>query len=408
MKAKILTLAVAALCVAPLAAGAQNSDAGAKDREAGLTHTKAEREYLARLGDCVACHTSDPNKPFAGGTSFHTPIGIMYATNITPDPTYGIGTYTLEEFTRAVRDGVRKDGGRLYPAMPYPSYTKISDDDIRGLYEYFMNDVAPLAVENKKNEIPWLISMRWPLGIWNTVFNDPGRYTPDATKSEEWNRGAYLVQSLGHCGTCHTPRGLVFAEKGLDEKSKDFLGGAVFEGWYSVPLTGPTGFTPEQLKADLRQGLSAHNAISGPMSLVVTNSTQHLTEKDMDSIVTYLMSLQTPAPAETTVARGARDYAEYCAMCHGPQGKGIPFVVPALAGNRLVVAEDPATTIKIVAYGGKSPATEARVPLTMPAYRSEMSDEQLAGILTFLRQSWGNQASPVTIKQVRKSLVEGY
>src|SRR5579871_5024976 len=203
-------------------------------------------EYLARAGDCVACHSVPGGKAFAGGLKMGTPLGAIYSTNITPDPETGIGNYTLDDFDRAVRSGVDKDGNHLYPAMPYPSYAKITDDDLKALYTFFMKDVPAVKQQNKPNEIPWYLSPRWPLAIWNAVFAPSGGFTPRADRDAAWNRGAYLVEGLGHCGACHTPRGWTFAEKALDDRGSAYLQGAELDAW-SAP----------NLRGDLRTGLGA-------------------------------------------------------------------------------------------------------------------------------------------------------
>ncbi|VEA65209.1 Gluconate 2-dehydrogenase cytochrome c subunit precursor [Serratia plymuthica] len=193
-------------------------------------------EYLARAGDCAACHTAPGGVPFAGGLKMTTPIGAIYSTNITPDKQTGIGEYSQQEFSDALRKGVARDGTRLYPAMPYPSFAKISDEDVRDLYLYFTHQVKPVAQQNKDSDIPWPLNMRWPLALWNLAFREDGSYRPDAKQSAEWNRGAYLVQGLGHCGTCHTPRGIGFQEKALTQSDSAYLSGGTLEGWHAANL----------------------------------------------------------------------------------------------------------------------------------------------------------------------------
>jgi mono/diheme cytochrome c family protein len=188
-------------------------------------------EYLARAGDCVACHSVKGGKAFAGGLKMGTPMGAIYSTNITPDPETGIGNYTLEDFDRAVRSGIAKDGHHLYPAMPYPSYAKISDDDLKELYTFFMKNVPAVKQPNTQNEIPWYLSPRWPLAFWNLVFAPKAGFTPDTSHDAVWNRGAYLVEGLEHCGACHTPRGIAIQEKALDASGTAYLQGAELDAW---------------------------------------------------------------------------------------------------------------------------------------------------------------------------------
>jgi len=198
----------------------------------------SDAEYVARLGDCVACHSVPDGKPFAGGLKMGTPLGVIYATNITPDKETGIGNYTLPEFDNAVRRGVTRDGRRLYPAMPYPSYAKMSDTDVKALFDYFMHSVQPVHQPNRRDELKWPFNLRWPLAFWNAVFLDNQPYRVKPAFDVAWNRGAYLVQGLGHCGSCHTPRGLAMQEKALDEGREQYLSGALLDGWKASSLRG--------------------------------------------------------------------------------------------------------------------------------------------------------------------------
>ncbi len=195
-------------------------------------------EYLARAGDCVSCHSVRGGKAFAGGLAMGTPMGTIYTTNITPDPETGIGNYSLEDFDRAVRSGVAKDGHHLYPAMPYPSYAKITDEDVKALYTFFMKDVPAVRQPNKPNEIPWYLSPRWPLAIWNAVFAPKTGFVARQDHDAQWNRGAYLIEGLGHCGACHTPRGFAIEEKALDDSNASYLQGAELDAWSAPNLRG--------------------------------------------------------------------------------------------------------------------------------------------------------------------------
>ena len=211
---------------------------GVASTEKPSTELMGRGEYVARLSDCVACHTTPRGAPFAGGLEMATPMGSIYATNITPDKETGIGRYSLADFDRAVRLGVASDGHRLYPAMPYPSYAKLTQDDVRALYAYFMHAVPAVRQENKHAEIPWPLNMRWPLAMWNAVFSETDSFQPQASKDPQWLRGAYIVQGPGHCGSCHTPRGLAMNEKALDDSSPLYLSGALLDGWYAPSLRG--------------------------------------------------------------------------------------------------------------------------------------------------------------------------
>lgn len=321
----------------------------------GSAQAMSAGEYVAKAGDCTACHTAPGGAELAGGMKFPTPLGAIYATNITPDKLHGIGAYSFEEFDRAMRQGVAKDGHRLYPAMPYTSYAKMSAEDMRALYDYLMNEVPAQNVANRDSDISWPLSMRWPLAVWNQLFHDDQPYQTDPQQSAEWNRGAYLVQGAGHCGSCHTPRGWAMQEKGLDGKAPVFLSGAELDGWYASNLRG---LPPEEVTALLKTGRSRHAAVAGPMSEVVTHSTQYLSDGDLNAIAVYLRSLapETAAKAAAPAVQannpgGKATYAMYCSTCHGNKGEGTDFAIPALAGNATVTADNPLTALRVVLEG---------------------------------------------------------
>ena len=257
--------------------------------------------YLADAGDCTACHTAKGGLPFAGGLPIASPIGTLYSSNITPDPTSGIGAYTLDDFDRAIRHGIAANGDSLYPAMPYPAYAKISDDDVRALYAYFMHGVTAVNAENRANDVAWPLSMRWPLAIWRKVFApqpDAVAFKADGYKDAQVARGAYLVQGLGHCGSCHTPRALTLQEKALDESSPVYLsGGPVIDGWLAVnlrgnPADGLGSWSAEDIVATLRSARSTtHAVLGGAMGDVVVHSTQHLNDGDLQAVAAYLKTL---------------------------------------------------------------------------------------------------------------------
>ncbi|WP_234919080.1 c-type cytochrome, partial [Aeromonas veronii] len=316
-------------------------------------------EYVAKLGDCAACHTSETSKPLAGGKGFPTPIGTVFATNITPDKTHGIGNYSLPEFIKVMREGVARDGHRLYPAMPYTAYAKMSDKDLEDLYHYLMKEVQPLAIANKESDIPWPLNMRWPLMGWNWVYHDDSRFTPVAGKSEEWNRGAYLVQGAGHCGSCHTPRGLGMQEKALTEADPVYLSGAALDGWYAPDIRG-NRYSKQALIDLLKTGRSQHEAVAGPMGEVITHSSQYFSDADLASIATYLTDLKDEPVAEKGArayasASGKADYAMYCSTCHGVNGQGNDHVIPSLVNNRTVLASDPSSLINVLLHGAETP-----------------------------------------------------
>ncbi|WP_429151868.1 c-type cytochrome [Aeromonas hydrophila] len=365
-------------------------------------------EYVAKLGDCAACHTSEVSKPLAGGKGFPTPIGTVFATNITPDKTHGIGNYSLPEFIKVMREGITRSGDPLYPAMPYTAYAKMSDEDLTALYHYLMQDVQPQAVANKESDIPWPLNIRWPLNGWNWVYHDDSRFTPVAGKSEEWNRGAYLVQGAGHCGSCHTPRGLGMQEKALTEADPLYLSGATLDGWYAPNIRG-TRYDKQALIDLLKTGRSQHQAVSGPMAEVITHSSQYFSDADLASIATYLTELGNDAAASKgnrayASAGGKADYAMYCSTCHGVNGQGNDHVIPSLVGNQTVLAEDPSSLLNVLLHGAETPVTQGNIGYHMPGYGWTLNDQQIAELVNTLRASWGNEGvaiKPETVKAQR-------
>ncbi|KAE9651049.1 cytochrome c [Pseudomonas sp. PB105] len=376
-------------------------------------------EYVARVSDCVACHSLAGKAPFAGGLEMATPLGAIHATNITPDRTHGIGTYSLADFDRAVRHGVAPGGRRLYPAMPYPSYAKLSDDDIQALYAFFMKGVQPANQPNIPSDIPWPLNMRWPIALWNGVFAPTATYAANPNQDALWNRGAYIVQGPGHCGSCHTPRGLAFNEKALDESGKPFLAGALLDGWYAPslrqdPNSGLGRWSEPQIVQFLKTGRNQHAVVYGSMTEAFNNSTQFMADDDLAAIARYLKSLPgdpqrdgTPWQYVTAAVRqdvpGAHTYATRCASCHGADGKGQPEWMPPLAGATSALVKETASAINITLNGAQR-VVAAGVPdaYRMPAFREQLSDQEIAEVLTFVRGTWGNQGGAVDVKAVGK------
>ncbi|WP_417285389.1 c-type cytochrome [Comamonas sp.] len=389
-------------------------------------------EYLARMGDCVACHTAPGGKPFAGGLAMASPIGTMYSSNITPDAKTGIGSYSFADFDQAVRHGYAKDKGSLYPAMPYPSYARVTEQDMQDMYAYFMKGVQPVESQPRENDIPWPLSMRWPLGIWRALF------APDAAQVQQSAaavaptvdarlRGAYLVEGLGHCGSCHTPRSVTMAEKALTAGEDLYLAGGntPIDGWIAKSLRGDQDglvrWSEEDIVALLKTGRNDHSAVFGGMAEVIEHSTQYLSDSDLKAMAVYLKSLpagrtggdggQFAASDDTAnalwkgdVSRvGAALYLDNCAACHRSDGKGYAQVFPALAGNTAVLTGDPSNLVAIVLQGHKLPATRTRPStFTMPAFGWRLSDQQVADVSSFVRAGWGNQAGQVSASQVGK------
>ncbi|NWA90574.1 cytochrome c [Pseudomonas sp. D8002] len=392
---------------------------------AAETDLVKQGEYLARAGDCVACHTAKGGKPFAGGLPMETPIGTIYSTNITPDKT-GLGDYSFEDFDQAVRHGVAKNGSTLYPAMPYPSYARVSESDMQALYAYFMKGVEPVAQVNKDSDIPWPLSMRWPLAGWRWMFAPKVEdYKAQAGADPVISRGAYLVEGLGHCGACHTPRALTMQEKSLSasDGSAFLSGSAPLEGWIAKSLRGDHkdglgSWSEEQLVQFLKTGRSDRSAVFGGMSDVVVHSMQYMSEEDLTAIARYLKTLPAVDPKDQPhqydkqVADalwkgddskpGASVYIDNCAACHRTDGHGYTRVFPALAGNPVLQTADATSLINIVLNGGTLPATHtAPSTFTMPAFAWRLSDQEVADVVSFVRDSWGNKGETVKASQVK-------
>lgn len=394
-------------------------------------------QAVATVGDCIACHTAPGGTPFAGGLPMASPIGTIYSTNITPDKTTGIGNYSLNDFDRAVRHGILPSGVSLYPAMPYPSYAKLTDEDTRAMYAYFMQGVPAVNHANATNGIAWPMSMRWPLAIWRKTFAPSSPTAPVGVDVARYGdlsvaRGAYLVQAAGHCGSCHTPRAATMQEKALDDSSPLYLaGGQIIDNWYVSNLRGNAGdglgrWSAQDIVDMLKTGRNAHAAVLGsPMSDVISHSTQHMPDEDLKAIAAYLKTLApaavdkakfvpnaemaTKLQAGNEPSRGAQIYVDNCAACHRTDGKGYATVFPAIAGNPTVLANEANSLIHLVLVGAALPSTAQRPSnLGMPGFAERLSDDEVAQLVTFIRQSWGNSASSVTAAQVtavKKTLV---
>jgi mono/diheme cytochrome c family protein len=378
----------------------------------GATFTTIERgRYLAEAGDCAACHTADGGAPFAGGRAIPTPFGTIYSTNITPDKETGIGRWTNDDFYRAMHEGIRRDGKRLYPAFPYPWYTKVGIDDARAIRAYL--DVLPaVKQENKPPDLPWPLSMRVAMAGWNALYFHEGTFRADASKAAQWNRGKYLVEGLGHCGACHTPKTPLGGPK-KDER----LEGGYGEHWYASSLSGDLrdglgAWTAAEIVEYLKTGSNAKAAAAGPMAEVVKNSTQHLSEGDLAAIAVYLKDMPRIKDQRENAAssidnavmdRGKALYVDNCTGCHLENGAGIAQVFPPLKASAAVQAKDPATVLEAMLDGATVVATKDKpTGLSMPAFGWKLSDADLADLATYIRNAWGNQASAVSTSQVAK------
>jgi alcohol dehydrogenase (quinone), cytochrome c subunit len=399
----------------------------------GATHAdptlSPDSEYLARLADCVACHSTAEGQPFSGGLKMGTPMGYLYSSNITPDPDSGIGRYTLADFDNALRRGIAKDGHRLYPAMPYPSYAKLTDEDVGKLYGYFMLQVKPVHQSNRPLELHWPLNQRWALALWNALFVPDRPYVSRPDYSESWNRGAYFVQSLGHCGACHTERGLAFNETALDERSRRYLGGALLDGWYASDLRAdaPPGlgnWSAADIVRFLKLGHNAHGTVFGSMLDAFNNSTQFMSDADLMSVAEYLHSLpgtgtdnglhyiynpatQSALDTGDLAARGATLYLKQCSSCHGRDGNGHSDLLPPLAGSAPVLERNPSSVINVILNGaGRIIVNGVPDSYRMTPFRVLLSDQDVADVATFIRHSWGNEAGTVQASQVQELRAE--
>lgn len=362
-------------------------------------------EYLVRAGDCTSCHTSESGT-FAGGVKLNTPFGYMLGPNITPDKTTGIGLWSSEDFYRALHEGVNREGSNLYPTMPYVSYTKVSREDSDAMYAY-LRTLAPVAHTVDVNHLMFPFNQRWTMEAWRALYFTEGNFVATAAKSEIWNRGAYLVEGLGHCSECHSPRNVLGAIK-----SSERFEGAEVEGWYALNLSGDmtTGlgaWSVDDIVTYLKSGVLKDKTTSiGPMAEVIDNSLRYMTSEDLQAIATYLKSIGTDSPSQTqnseidpTHVAGARLYIEHCMACHQSKGEGIPNAFPAMVNNGAVIAANPADILNVMLRG--IPAQHGRGP--MPAFATSLTNDQMASLANYMRTSWGNTAKPnVTPQMVEK------
>jgi mono/diheme cytochrome c family protein len=367
-------------------------------------------KYQAILGDCAGCHGKD----LSGGVTLMTPFGKLITPNITPDKDTGVGNYTAEEFRAAMKDGVAPGGKRLYPAMPYPYYARMSDGDVAALWSY-LQTVKPVKKSVDVNQLHFPFNMRVAMTGWDTMFFDPKPHPDDPSKSAAWNRGAYLVNGPAHCGACHSPKNMFGADKGP-------LTGAVLQGWYAPDLTGDRNaglgrWTSADIVEYLQTGRNAHAIASGPMAEAVENSTSQMSDADLNAVAVYLKDLPAsrgnggPATGvEAQMKAGRAGYDINCAACHGRDGRG-NVLFPPLAGNPNVLQVRDNTIARVVLAGSKGAAT-AKAPTgpAMPSLAWKLSDQQAADILTYVRNNWGNSAPAVsaeTVGRIRGELHSG-
>jgi mono/diheme cytochrome c family protein len=385
--------------------------------------------YLAKLGNCAACHTDRGGAEYAGGKAIHTPFGAVFASNITPDAQHGIGLWSADAFYRALNQGVNARGKLLTPAFPYTNYTHVSRADSDDLYAYFMQGVQPVAQSNREHELAFPFNTQVALAVWRSLYfqkatpdsiaisaNSMPTSSPKAFKNEI-QRGQYLVRGLGHCSACHAERNALGAAK-----NEQFAGALMpMQDWYAPSLhsreeAGVQHWPREQVIALLKNGVTTNASVLGPMAEVVSKSTQHWSDADLNAAAAYLQSLpvlKAPEAASRSSAsldqrlrsQGAQLYAQHCATCHGENGQGLKaegnVALPALADNRAVTMASSANLIRIILAGGYAPSTAGNPrPYGMPPFVHVLSDEDIASVASYIRASWGNGAGAVSASQV--------
>ncbi len=386
---------------------------------------KGAGEYVMLASDCMACHTAEGGKPFAGGRPINSPMGVIYTTNITPDKETGIGSWTLDDFRAALYDGVDKQGHRLYPAMPYDSYRKLSEQDVVALYDYFMKDVQPVSGTAPKTKLAFPFNLRFGIRAWDWLALGEAGFKPDASEDAQFNRGAYLVEGPAHCAACHSPRNLLMMSSGSNQKDAVFLSGGEIDGFTAPdlrgPQSGPQKWTTEELANYLLNARNAHSSATGEMALAVRDSLQYLTKDDALAIATYIRKIGSGkgaapvaekvevTPTETLLSDakpdmplGPRLYLDNCAACHAVNGKGAGETFPALDGNSLVTAQSPKGLIGVLLHGAELPSTANRpMKLRMQGYDDRLSDDEVSALVTFLRDGWHNKAPAVSSDTVK-------
>jgi cytochrome c553 len=382
-----------------------------------LTPLQSKGQYLARIGNCFACHSTQGGIPMSGGKAIETPFGVVYSSNITPDDETGIGTWTSNDFWNAIHEGRSKDGRLLSPAFPYTELTQITRADSDAIFAY-INTLPAISMNIPLSTITWPFNTQTGLRVWQKLYFKSGEYQENSKQSKSWNRGAYLVNGLLHCGSCHTPRNKL----GASQLESRFAGAYLKTNtrWFAPSLlsdsqAGLQNWSTQQISNLLHSGITQKGYVSGPIAEVVYKGTQYLTLDDAESIATYLQSLKgdevvnlatinASEIASRTQRRGKAIYDKYCETCHGAKGQGAPNSSPSLVGNRNVVSSYINNLVQSVLLGGIPPTTAANPsPQGMPPFRAVLSDRDVADVLTYIRGEWGNQASvisPLDILQI--------
>ncbi|MCW7540822.1 cytochrome c [Aquabacterium sp. A7-Y] len=362
--------------------------------------------YLARAGNCIACHTARGGAAYAGGRGIETPFGTLYAGNLTPDRDTGLGDWSAAEFWRAMHHGRSKDGRLLYPAFPYPNYTNVTREDSDAIHA-FLRSLPAVRQATPAHQLRFPYDSQLALAAWRVLFFRPASFESDPARTAEWNRGAYLVRGLGHCNACHAARNVF----GATSESLELSGGLIpMQNWYAPSLNaadeaGVAGWDSADVVALMKTGVSRHGSAMGPMAEVVYRSTQHLSDADLRAVAVFLKELPQARPEQResvaadpgVLTRGGKIYETRCAECHGASGQGAGKAYPALAGNRAVTMRTPANLIQVLLNGGFAPSTAANPrPWGMPPFVHALDEAEIASVLTYIRQSWGHQAAPVS------------
>lgn len=380
--------------------------------------TVSRGKYLVRVGDCASCHTAKGGKTMAGGFPVPTPFGKIYSDNITPDRETGIGNWSEQDFYRAMHTGISADGSHLYPAFPYPWFTKASRADVDAIKVY-LDTLPPVHQKDRPNQLPWYLRWRGALVGWNLLFFDKGVYQPDPKHSAAWNRGAYLAQGLAHCGACHTPTNML----GGSKTSKRYQGGDAGRHWAAPGLGGNLrdgvgNWSPAEIVEYLKTGSNAKSATAGPMTEVVMNSTRYFTDADLNAVAVYLKDRPqdsrksapaTKAPSAAAMARGQALYVDNCTACHMPDGRGLAQVFPPLTGSSAIQADQAGTVIHVVLAGARMAAPHTKpTGLAMPGFGWKLNDGEVADVVNYIRHAWGNRAPLVdadAVAAVRKDIL---
>jgi mono/diheme cytochrome c family protein len=384
---------------------------------AGKAQAQAPADIVARgkaltdAADCASCHTADPAKPFAGGKRIDTPFGGIYSPDLTPDRDTGLGAWSDEEFYRALHDGVARDGSRYYPAFPYPNFTKITGEDVLAIRAYLAT-LTPFRNLRQPPQLRWPLNYRVVMHGWNFLFFRPGAFAANPQKSDEWNRGAYLAEGLGHCGLCHTPKTILGGDK-----TGERLQGYALQGWFAADITndarrGLGGWSVDDVANYLKIGHSRTSMGAGLMAETIGQSTSHMNDADLKAIATYLKDqpgggndqADPPAPDQSAMKIGAKIYADECSGCHAADGKGSAGLFPPLGSSALVQQTDPTSLMHIVLRGARSVATDgAPTAPAMPQFAWLLKDDEVAAVLTYIRNNWGNAAPAVSTGEVGKA-----